>query len=205
MQEFVKNKKMYHFIDKERIDNNWNVKSEFVIDNTYDSYSHYYFEAKPCINFDENNSLYEKITQARNNNIKKDELTKLANLTQSYLRYSPIILREYILESIRLREFPELISRSHCLFLTDKESLNFWKEELKNYELYKVEVTGLLFSSYECLLPQNDQSILTQEYQARCYWQEKIDDYLKFCDHFKNDREYLFQGNVKVLKKIDKI
>ena len=205
MQEFVKNKKLYHLVDTNIEPNKWKENHEFIVDNSYDSFANYYFLSKPNLRYDSEYSLNEKITQARNESISQEELTKLANLVQHYLRYSPILLREYILESIRLREFPQYISRAHCLYLTDRDSLKFWKGELEKYDIYKVEVTGNLFSSYECLLPQRNQSILTQEYQARCYWQEKLDDYLKFMEHNINDREYLFQGNVKVLKKINKI
>ena len=204
MQEFVKNKKLYHLVDSKYRDSRWKEDNEFIIDNSYESFAAYYFSTKPILRFDSEYSLNEKITQARNEEISKEDLTKLANLVQHYLRYSPVLLREYILESVRLREFPQYISRAHCLYLTDRDSLKFWKNELSDYDLYKVEVTGNLFSSYECLLPQRTQSLLTQEYQARCYWKDSLDDYLKFMEHDINDREYLFQGNVKVLKKMNK-
>ena len=204
MQEFVKNKKLYHLVDSKYKDSVWKENNEFIVDNSYDSFAQYYFINKPILRFDSEYSLSEKITQARNEEVSKEDLTKLANLVQHYLRFSPILLREYILESVRLREFPQYVSRAHCLYLTDKDSLTFWKSELSDYELYKVEVTGNLFSSYECLLPQRNQSILTQEYQAKCYWQANLDDYLKFMEHSLQDKEYLFQGNVKVLKKMTK-
>jgi len=107
--------------------------------------------------------------------------------------------REFILEQIRLTIDKELPSRYKCIWLTDEESLDFWKKSFKNRldSIYKVEVDGNLFTSSESLLP-NPTALHKEMYeQAYKYWQPD-QEYLKNA----KDKEYLFTGELKILKKI---
>ena len=109
--------------------------------------------------------------------------------------------RELMLEKYRKENNPKLPSRLHSIWLADKESLNFWKEQLnggRNLTLYRVSVTGNLFKSSDSFIP-DDELTAKEMYQVSSkYWNPVFseDDLCK--------AEYLFQGKVKVLEKINK-
>jgi len=102
--------------------------------------------------------------------------------------------REKVLENIRKKEHNNLISRLHCLYLCDINSVRYWERELERKYIYLLELNGVCFSSYDRFIPKHYQDLKTMENNAHKYWDNDIvDDY---------DKEYLFQGNVKVLKKL---
>ena len=153
--------------------------------------------------FDAKNSeglLFEKIDEAVNGNLSKEDIKILAEHAKMYLNNAPIIMREYVLESIRKLEYPDLISRTNCLYLTDEASIPYWQERLSGERtLFEVAVSGNVFMSYAHLLPSMYSNVRNQEYQARCYWENKLEAHPS---DFRDDKEYLFQGRVKVLRKI---
>lgn len=208
MQEIVKDKKLYKYVDRKYVPNNWQEGNELIIDDKFKAYADYYFNDEPGLYFDaipkeKRVRLVDKIGEALDGKLNKSALCVLAYNISHYLNNSPVALREYILESIRKSEFPDLISRRHCLYLFDEEGLDFWKRQFNNTkrDLYEVSVSGNLFSSYDCLIPYDSSNIVMQEEQARCYWKSDLKAYTDFYKHDYDDKEYLFQGKVKVLKK----
>ena len=200
MQKVVIGRKLYHFVNKDSSNDMWEVGNDFIIDNKYNSYSNHFFRDGINLNY-KNEPLYNACDRILEKTLSDEELKEVINIIKEYVYNTPVTLREYILEKIRKEEYPQLISREHCLFLTDKESLKFWKERFSEIKkaLFLVEVSGILLCSHDCLLPGRCNSIKFQEYQARCYWENKLKENPY---HVTNDREYLFQGKVKVLKKI---
>ena len=131
--------------------------------------------------------------------IKRDTAEIISKKLGCFLTDVRMNSREFILEQIRLTIDKELPSRYKCIWLTDEESLGFWKKSFKNRldSIYKVEVDGNLFTSSESLLP-NPTALHKEMYeQAYKYWQPD-QEYLKNA----KDKEYLFTGELKILKKI---
>lgn len=200
MQELVVNKKLYHFdsFDNEEM---WHEGNEFKIDKNYTSFAGFFFKDEP-IYYDKEKKikLFDAIDYAKRGLLTKEEYIDLSNKLKVYLYNEPISYIEYILESIRRLEYPTYVSRAHCLYLTDYAGIDFWKEHLRAKNLYEVLVSGKLFQSYNVLLPDYRNSIENRGYQARCYWRGDL-GVLPF-EHKIDDKEYLFQGRVKVLRKL---
>ena len=201
----IQNKKFYHFVDYKIKMNEflWQVGNSFVIDDKYDAFANHFLDDYPCLFFDMKNRedlLFEKVDEAVSGNLSKEDILKLAYYVKRYLNNAPIVMREYVLENIRKQEYPNLISRSHCLYLTDEASIPYWQERLSGERtLFEVAVSGNVFMSYAHLLPSMYSNVRNQEYQARCYWENKLEAHPS---DFRDDKEYLFQGRVKVLRKI---
>ncbi len=105
--------------------------------------------------------------------------------------------REIVLERYRLEHCPELPSRLHSLWFCDSEGLDFWKTQLGEnckLQLFRVSLDGELFCSSDYWLP-NRNLCVEQMYQEAClYWNPPYTE--------ASDREYLFQGKVKVLEQL---
>ena len=133
-------------------------------------------------------------------NISPEELKKILLFARSYTLNSSINTREMILEEVRRESYPTLPSRYSCIWLTDDDSFFHWLQELKSgkKEICTVEVNGNLFLSADSLLPSisipNDEMYK----QAHKYWNPDP-EYLKTA----TDREYLFEGELKIIKKFE--
>ena len=194
------NKVFYHIQKNRKKDDRWEVGNDFVIDDDYKSFSNYYLEYIPDIKY-KDLGLDDACRKALDGEYNKEELSELGNMIIRYTFVQPTLLREYVLENIRRLEFPNLISRANCLYLTNKKSLEYWKDIFSDIETttFQVEVNGIYFCSHACLLPEKNRNILTQEWQARQYWKNNLKANK---NAIKNDMEYLFKGKVKVLKKL---
>lgn len=109
--------------------------------------------------------------------------------------------RELMLEKYRKENNPKLPSRLHSIWLADKESLNFWKEQLngeRKLKLYRVSVTGNLFKSSDSFIPDDELTAKEMYEASSAYWNPV------FSEEDLCKAEYLFQGKVKVLEKINK-
>lgn len=128
------------------------------------------------------------------------EKIDLVDRVKEIIHNSNIDFRELILEEVRLRCFNDRPTRYKCMWLTDEESLPFWLDTLKNIKelkTYELEVDGNIFVSTNSLLPDG---YITKDLiysKALEYWNPKEED-LKDA----KDKEYLFEGKVKVLKRI---
>lgn len=110
----------------------------------------------------------------------------------------PIFKREMALEVIRKEKHPELISRFHCIWLSDKNTLPYWIGQLPG-KVYRVSATGIIFESSDNFLC-GDEDREYEDIKKDCYkyWEAPFEtemDYIK--------KEYLFQGKIKVLERID--
>lgn len=112
--------------------------------------------------------------------------------------YDPIFKREMALEVIRKEKYPRLISRFHCIWLSDKDTLPYWIGQLPG-KVFRVSATGIIFESSDSFLcGEEDRSY--QEIKNDCYkyWEAPFKtetDFLK--------KEILFQGKIKVLERMD--
>ena len=110
------------------------------------------------------------------------------------LDYIDLLTRESIYELYRRLHYPELNSRYNSLFLTDKNGIEYWKSILVNHDLYELEVSGKYFKTDSELLSSSFLPPFLVHELAKDYWNPS---------EIEDDRaEYLFQGDVKVLRKI---
>lgn len=125
----------------------------------------------------------------------------LLTAVKKYIHNSKLDIREMILEEVRLREHPNYPSRYTCAWLTDEASLPYWCEALnvqeEEYVALQVEADGNIFVSTDDLLPRScmsNEDIYKGAYQ---YWNPSEAD-LK-----RNAREYLLDGKMKILKRVN--
>ena len=202
----VKDKAMYHYHKLGLYDDIWQEGNEIIVDNNFNSsYGRIISNFNTAINLlPENKQIsLDKIIEAYLENKDYNNLDVLKNLLQfskNMIQNINIYNRELMLEKYREDNNPKLPSRLHSIWLTDKESLNFWKEQLKNsgkLKLYRVSITGNLFKSSDSFIP-NDELTTKEMYEASSIYWNPIFSEENLCK-----AEYLFQGKIKILKKIN--
>lgn len=116
-----------------------------------------------------------------------------------YLYNKKVDDRELILEQVRISLNKDLPSRYKCMWLADEKSLNKWLSILykEQYDVFKVDVDGKLFKSSNSMLPDPTESHSVMYDQAYTYWNATEKELSK-----KDDVEYLFEGEVKLLKRV---
>ena len=202
----VSDKILYHFHKLHRPSDMWIPNNEFVIDNNF---KNYYLNV-----LDSFDTTVETVKKNRVpfDFIIKDYLEEEQDV-ETYIKmlkdarriiYSAnIFKRELALETVRQEKFPNLPSRKHVLWMCDDKQLDFWEKALVDgsteykLELYKVLVNGNIFKSSHNFLPSFSDPYETNLKDAENYWNPvfKTED-------DEETAEYLFQGKVKVLKKI---
>lgn len=202
----VKEKEMYHFHNNKVYNDLWVPNNEIIVDDTFEtSYLNILKFFTTAVNTSNGNK------EAFNNIIdfylkeKQDEETYIQMLkdAQNILRGVNIFKREQALEQVRKEKYPNLPSRKHSIWLCDKNQLEFWEEALSNtdinLDLYKVLVTGNLFKSSDCFIPNNYSNYETNLVEAEQYWNPIFTN-----EEQERKAEYLFQGKLKILKKLNK-
>jgi hypothetical protein len=204
---FVENKEMYHFNNSDRRKNIWIVGSEFDITENY--ISDYWcnglnFNGKVKVTSGTSEGMfpfYKVINSYLKEEQDKETYIKMLNEASRLLVNYSTLQRELILEEVRKKFYPELPSRKNIIYLCDFNQIEHWKNKLTksggNIDLFKVEVTGNLFKSSDILLPDDSESVNTMFEQAKKYWEADLSNISD------NQSEYLFQGKVKILKKIE--
>lgn len=203
----VKDKIMYHYHKLGLYDDIWQVGNELVVDDNFNSFCgsivDKFTTAVKCENgiFSLEKIIDKYLNDISIENVDLKTITNLLKASSAIITKADMYNRELMLEKYRKENNPKLPSRLHSIWLADKESLNFWKEQLnggRNLTLYRVSVTGNLFKSSDSFIP-DDELTAKEMYQVSSkYWNPVFseDDLCK--------AEYLFQGKVKVLEKINK-
>ena len=203
----VKDKVMYHYHKLGIYDDKWQVGNKIMVDDNFNSFCGSIVEkfttAVKCENgiFSLEKIIDEYLDDIGIENVDLNTITNLLKASSDIITKADMYNRELMLEKYRKENNPKLPSRLHSIWLADKESLNFWKEQLnggRNLTLYRVSVTGNLFKSSDSFIP-DDELTAKEMYEASSkYWNPVFseDDLCK--------AEYLFQGKVKVLEKINK-
>lgn len=197
----VKDKVLYHFHKKGIHDNEWYVGSEFTIDNEFntdllDILNNFNTAVNTTdedrISFDQiiNNYLNEKAS--------KKELERMLRECIIIIKNTNLFTQEIALEEVRKTLFNQYPSRRHCIFLLDKDNIKYWHKELNKdneIELYKVLVTGNLFKFDVKNLPDGNLTYAENIVMANKYWNSENKD--------SENTEYLFQGKLKIIKKVN--
>lgn len=199
----VENKKMYHIHTSNKYDDIWTIGNEITID---DNFLSYFYESLlnftgrvPVIGGGEE-SFASVIKGYLKHNLDNETYIKLLKEASNMLSKFQMSRRELVLENYRKKFFPNLPSRKNSIWLCDEKSLEFWKSKLElnnTKKLFEVSATGNLFESSDNLLPDDNSSINEGFSQCERYWNPEKDKIDETC------REYLFQGKIKILRKID--
>ena len=151
--------------------------------------------------FDRNINVGELIEFIIKQGASEDELFSILNDAKEMLLAEGINSREMAMEEYRKENCPTRPSRMHSLFACTEEGIEFWRTQImdNDVEIFRVDVMDEPFVSNSGLLPDE-----TLPYGA------KIQASYKYFNPSKKDLgdyadEYLVQGKVRVLKKVDEI
>lgn len=204
----IKDKIMYHYHKVGIHDEKWEVGNELVIDNDFISY---YSEVLNEFNTsvpttDGELESFDKIIKyyLKDENFDKidRELAKrMMTTARRIIMGANVFKRELALEECRKQFYPELPSRLHSIWVAEEKQLPFWKEQFNenDTELFELELNGNLFKSSDKFLPNDYLRMHEINEQSKKYWDPKFET-----EEEDNKAEYLFQGKVKILKKVNK-
>jgi len=203
----VKNRIMYHVHKVGIHDEIWKEENDFLVDENYNSYycsvMNDFSTAVRC-----NDDSFQSFDRIINYNLKDEQFKNLDEEMVKrifrecirIIRTTNIYNRECALEKYRLDHYPDLPSRKHSLWLTNKKGLKHWEKiflkKLK-IEIYKVSVTGKLFKSSDNFLPDDELTVKEMYDDSERYWNPAFKT-----NKDEREAEYLFQGKVKIIEKI---
>lgn len=203
----VKDKVMYHYHKLGIYDDKWQVGNELLVDDNFNSFSgsivDKFTTAVKCENgiFSLEKIIDEYLDDIGIENVDLNTITNLLKASSDIITKADMYNRELMLENYRKENNPKLPSRLHSIWLADKESLNFWEGQLngrRKLKLYRVSVTGNLFKSSDSFIPDDELTAKEMYEASSTYWNPV------FSEEDLCKAEYLFQGKVKVLEKINK-
>ncbi len=201
----VKDKIMYHYHRLGIYDDIWQIGNEIIVDDNFNSYYGSIIDkfstGVKCVNgiFSLDRVIDEYIDDIGLGNVDLNTIEDLLKCSSLIIKNINIYNRELMLEKYRKENNPKLPSRLHSIWLADKESLSFWKGQFSGkLKLYRVSITGELFKSSDDFIPDDELTAKEMYETSSNYWNPtfKEEDLCK--------AEYLFQGKVKVLEKINK-
>ena len=202
----VTNKEMYHFHNNKAHNELWVPNSEIIVDDNFVSYYSdilKYFTTTVKIQ-DGNRAPFNRVIESY---LKEEQdiktLKELLEEAKNIIYGTNIFKRELALEEVRRLKYPNLPSRIHSIWLCDEKGIPFWEDQISDggrleVDLYKVLVTGEIFKSSDCFIPSNKVNFQTNLEQAHEYWNP---DFKTEEQELKS--EYLFQGKLKILEKIE--
>lgn len=207
----VVNKKMYHYHRRDIHPELWIPKKKIIVDDNFNSLFGKMYE--PLLSHAV--ELYLMYLEDPINN--KSSLDAFNNiLNEGIQKYTEIFKRETILEVSRRLKDSSLPSREHCIWLCDEEGIVHWKDALDCshhpessfnghlasdtvtiLEIFQVSVTGDLFRTSDFFIP--DSYLPTEELfeESKKYWDPNFTE-----KYQERQTEYLFQGELKILKKL---
>lgn len=126
---------------------------------------------------------------------------KMLNAAKDILFTAAMAKRELSMESYRKDNCPDKPSRMHSLYACSEEGMNYWIGALDrgNYDIYRIEALDDTFVTNEQLLPPENSSYIDSYNSSIRYFNPKNKD----LNNYTN--EYLVQGKVKILEKVDEI
>lgn len=134
-----------------------------------------------------------------NKNI-KDFSDEDATATKNYIYHSCLIIRELVLENVRLNEFHSLPSRLKCLYACETlQEAEKWVSVLQRMDkknlplqIVKLKVDGKIFKGDGSLMLRNTFSVDSKIEMARAYWGQKTQSQKEY-------QEILFEGKAEVV------
>ena len=107
--------------------------------------------------------------------------------------------REVFMEIARRLVKPSLPSRKNSIWLCDASGLRHWGNVLdENTDRYIVSATGEVFKSSDAFIPDSFSSEKDLIEKSKKYWDPVFTE-----PYQENQAEYLFQGELRLVKKIN--
>ena len=207
----VHDKIMYHYHNKDIYSDMWQVGNEIMVDDTFNSYfCERTKEFSPAVDVEFKNKVRKEsfdyvlekfLDDEEFKTIDKKFAMQLIRETIRIIKNGNLCRRERLLEEYRKNNYSYLPSRFHSIWLTDENSLKFWKRNLDNnnyLKLCKLQISGKLFKSSDLYLPDNELNMEDMYNAAERYWNPDFKD-----QKANKSVEYLFQGKVKILEMKD--
>ena len=112
-----------------------------------------------------------------------------------------IFKREIAMENFRKDNNKNQPSRQHCLYATTESGISFWKKQLidGDIDVFRIEVFDKPFKTNEKFIPDESGSYEEIYKNSFRYWNPK------FKNVSEESSEYLVQGKVRILDKVDEI
>lgn len=202
----VNDKKMYHFHNTRIYNDIWKPNNEIIIDDNFNtSFTGILekYDTSVMTQSGDRSAFNNVINYYLEHEPDKETYIRILKEAKRIIYESNIFKRELALETVRKEKHPDLPSRKHVIWLCDEKQLDFWKEALSEYtpkkdlNLFEVSVTGNLFKTSDSFLPNNYSNYETNLQEAENYW-----DPVFKTEEDEKTAEYLFQGKVKILKKL---
>lgn len=171
------------------------------------------------INFEENqtNTLYRFFFEKEQVNSKGEDFIQIvqshytnegltldkenADVAIKYVGQTTRVIREIVVEMVRLKEYPQYPSRLSCLYAAKSyEDAMKWKQLFESFnrkvlQVVKLNVVGNYFEGDGDLLPKEDGASFSKKIeQAREYWKGNINNELPCL---------LINGKIEVVEIID--
>lgn len=198
----VKDKLMYHFHALGCYDDLWQLGKIININQNFISnfFKEFNTFSGSVIKNGQKQFLLNLINDFFANKYDKVEALALLDASKEILEQVFILQREYTLEQVRQKYYPNLPSRKNSVWVCDEQSKLYWQQVFSNSyyqrELLAVKLNGILFKSSNYLLPKMGMDFTEMEDQAHKYWNPS--------NTLENNfqAEYLFQGKLEIVKKL---
>lgn len=188
---------LYHIHKKKNFDNLW--KEGNIINFNENSNNEF---SKISLNFSNKiqmnkmnvpfNNAYNFVKS--NNNINKQ--IELLNVANTIINEYAILIRELGYENVRLKGFRNLPSRLKCIWLCRENQIQYWSKHLTgDIEVFKIQINRKCFKTRDKFIALPSDSYNEILKKAFKYW--NYNDETEY-----EDDEYLYVGDLKVLKKL---
>jgi hypothetical protein len=124
-------------------------------------------------------------------------LQNILNFAKTVIQEQGMFIREEIFEEVRKNYFPHLPSRRTCIWLCDKESVEYWWSKLQSpnlkMKIFKFNITGILL--------RTDQKHLLHESVSHDTLRAKAFEYWTGSDGLNPvEEELLFEGIIRIVE-----
>ncbi|MBE6161262.1 MAG: DUF2441 domain-containing protein [Firmicutes bacterium] len=109
--------------------------------------------------------------------------------------------RELSVEDYRKDNFPDKPSRLHAMYACNEEGINYWTNIIGmiDADIYRIDACDEVFHTNEQLLPFEESTYRESYALASRYFNPRKKDFNLYQD------EYLIQGRVRILEKVEEI
>jgi hypothetical protein len=134
---------------------------------------------------------------AQSSEFQNQNIKNILIIAQDVIKEQGMFIREEIFEEVRRNYFPQLPSRKTCIWLCDKESVEYWWSKLQTpkekMKIFKFNVTGILLKT--------DQKHLIHESVAHDTLRAKAFEYWTGSDGLNPlEEEFLFEGIIRIIE-----
>ena len=189
----VVNKKFYHFHREDIYPELWKKGNTIKVDSSYKSRIGDALDAYP-------NAVYLYLKYLEDPSKNEHLLVEFNRMIEAGMFvFNALFQREVYMEIARRLVDPSLPSRKNSIWLCDAKGIKHWSNVLdEETKIYIVSGTGTLFKSSDAFIPDSFLNGHDMIEKAKKYWNPVFTE-----PYHEEQAEYLFQGEIKILKKIN--